>query len=266
MNDAATTRPPRIGVMGRHVRPHPPWPPGRSERGRELFRPRRGRLRADRASVAEVGCLAERASLSDDRDRDRLEPAVHGEPGRHRSRRPHLHDRHPARSEAGSDPTPSSSSSTGADAVAQILSWRDHDELWELAHFVAVSRPGHVLSTDGLPSDNVRPTRGAGAVDLVDGLPRTRYVTISRSGTWSLMGSFSTSRSITCRSKAMSTSDQQGQGPLTRKQLREIRLTGSTRSSPARRPPRRPRRLPPRPRCPVPRNPSRSSRHRCRSP
>jgi nicotinate-nucleotide adenylyltransferase len=27
--------------------------------------------------------------------------------------------------------------------------------LWELAHFVAVSRPGHILSTDGLPSDNV---------------------------------------------------------------------------------------------------------------
>lgn len=44
---------------------------------------------------------------------------------------------------------------TGADAVAQILSWRDHDELWELAHFVAVSRPGHVLSTEGLPRENV---------------------------------------------------------------------------------------------------------------
>lgn len=44
---------------------------------------------------------------------------------------------------------------TGADAVAQILSWRDHDELWNLAHFVAVSRPGHVLSTEGLPSDDV---------------------------------------------------------------------------------------------------------------
>jgi nicotinate-nucleotide adenylyltransferase len=44
---------------------------------------------------------------------------------------------------------------TGADAVAQILSWRDHDELWELAHFVAVSRPGHVLNTDGLPADGV---------------------------------------------------------------------------------------------------------------
>ena len=44
---------------------------------------------------------------------------------------------------------------TGADAIAQILSWRDHDELWELAHFVAVSRPGHVLNTDGLPSSDV---------------------------------------------------------------------------------------------------------------
>jgi nicotinate-nucleotide adenylyltransferase len=44
---------------------------------------------------------------------------------------------------------------TGADAVAQILSWRDHDELWELAHFVAVSRPGHPLSAAGLPSENV---------------------------------------------------------------------------------------------------------------
>jgi nicotinate-nucleotide adenylyltransferase len=44
---------------------------------------------------------------------------------------------------------------TGADALAQILSWRDHDELWDLAHFVAVSRPGHVLSTAGLPTDDV---------------------------------------------------------------------------------------------------------------
>ena len=44
---------------------------------------------------------------------------------------------------------------TGADAVAQILVWRDHDELWDLAHFVAVTRPGHVLSIDGLPSDDV---------------------------------------------------------------------------------------------------------------
>jgi len=44
---------------------------------------------------------------------------------------------------------------TGADAVAQILSWRNHQQLWDLAHFVAVSRPGHVLTTEGLPSENV---------------------------------------------------------------------------------------------------------------
>ena len=44
---------------------------------------------------------------------------------------------------------------TGADAVAQILSWRDHDELWDLAHFVAVSRPGHPLEVAGLPADDV---------------------------------------------------------------------------------------------------------------
>ncbi|NYH00376.1 nicotinate-nucleotide adenylyltransferase [Schumannella luteola] len=44
---------------------------------------------------------------------------------------------------------------TGADAVAQILEWKDHDELWELAHFVAVSRPGHQLSIRGLPKHGV---------------------------------------------------------------------------------------------------------------
>ncbi len=44
---------------------------------------------------------------------------------------------------------------TGADAIAQILSWKDVAELWELAHFVAVSRPGHVLSITGLPEQDV---------------------------------------------------------------------------------------------------------------
>jgi nicotinate-nucleotide adenylyltransferase len=32
---------------------------------------------------------------------------------------------------------------TGADALAQILSWRSVDELFELAHFIGVSRPGY---------------------------------------------------------------------------------------------------------------------------
>ncbi len=44
---------------------------------------------------------------------------------------------------------------TGADALAQILSWKDIDELWDLAHFIGVTRPGHVLSDTGLPVDRV---------------------------------------------------------------------------------------------------------------
>ncbi len=44
---------------------------------------------------------------------------------------------------------------TGADALAQILTWKDVDELWGLAHFVGVTRPGHLLSTDGLPTSGV---------------------------------------------------------------------------------------------------------------
>ena len=44
---------------------------------------------------------------------------------------------------------------SGADAVAQILDWKDNDELWSLAHFVAVSRPGHALSIRGLPEQGV---------------------------------------------------------------------------------------------------------------
>lgn len=38
---------------------------------------------------------------------------------------------------------------TGADAMAQIMSWKDNDELWDLAHFVGVTRPGHVLDDMG---------------------------------------------------------------------------------------------------------------------
>ncbi|WP_301537962.1 nicotinate-nucleotide adenylyltransferase [Arthrobacter sp. PAMC 25486] len=38
---------------------------------------------------------------------------------------------------------------TGADALAQIMSWKDNEELWQLAHFVGVTRPGHVLTDMG---------------------------------------------------------------------------------------------------------------------
>ncbi len=44
---------------------------------------------------------------------------------------------------------------TGADALAQILTWKDVDELWDLAHFVGVTRPGHELSDKGLPTDKI---------------------------------------------------------------------------------------------------------------
>lgn len=38
---------------------------------------------------------------------------------------------------------------TGADAMAQIMSWKNVEELWELAHFVSVSRPGYTSQDFG---------------------------------------------------------------------------------------------------------------------
>jgi nicotinate-nucleotide adenylyltransferase len=48
---------------------------------------------------------------------------------------------------------------TGADALEQILSWRQAEELFSLAHFVGVTRPGYKLGDEHLPS---------GSVSLVD--------------------------------------------------------------------------------------------------
>ncbi|HVU74307.1 MAG TPA: nicotinate-nucleotide adenylyltransferase [Mycobacteriales bacterium] len=49
---------------------------------------------------------------------------------------------------------------TGADALAQILTWQDVDDLFGLAHFVGVTRPGYTLELDDrLPE---------GAVTLVE--------------------------------------------------------------------------------------------------
>ncbi|HEY2506232.1 MAG TPA: nicotinate-nucleotide adenylyltransferase [Streptosporangiaceae bacterium] len=44
---------------------------------------------------------------------------------------------------------------TGADALAKMISWRDTDELFELAHFVGCTRPGHRLTSTGLPDDRI---------------------------------------------------------------------------------------------------------------
>lgn len=40
---------------------------------------------------------------------------------------------------------------TGADAITQILGWKDADQLWGLAKFVAVTRPGHELKLPSAP-------------------------------------------------------------------------------------------------------------------
>jgi nicotinate-nucleotide adenylyltransferase len=44
---------------------------------------------------------------------------------------------------------------TGADALEAITGWRDSDELFGLAHFVGVTRPGHVLRDPDLPAGSV---------------------------------------------------------------------------------------------------------------
>jgi nicotinate-nucleotide adenylyltransferase len=49
---------------------------------------------------------------------------------------------------------------TGADALSKMMSWQDAADLFKLAHFVGVTRPGHRLSTArlssaGVPSDQV---------------------------------------------------------------------------------------------------------------
>jgi nicotinate-nucleotide adenylyltransferase len=47
---------------------------------------------------------------------------------------------------------------TGADALAEIFTWRDAAELWSLAHFVGCTRPGYEMDSstlDGIPPERV---------------------------------------------------------------------------------------------------------------
>jgi len=44
---------------------------------------------------------------------------------------------------------------TGADALGQILSWKDSQRAIRMAHFVGVTRPGYELSGAHLPTDAV---------------------------------------------------------------------------------------------------------------
>ena len=40
---------------------------------------------------------------------------------------------------------------SGADAIAQISAWKNADQLWDLAKFFSVSRPGHQLTIPDAP-------------------------------------------------------------------------------------------------------------------
>lgn len=44
---------------------------------------------------------------------------------------------------------------TGADALEQIISWKDAGELFDLAHFVGVTRPGHDLGSPGIDDNHL---------------------------------------------------------------------------------------------------------------
>ncbi|MGY1914110.1 nicotinate-nucleotide adenylyltransferase [Blastococcus sp. SYSU DS0973] len=44
---------------------------------------------------------------------------------------------------------------TGADALAQIMTWRDGARCFELAHFIGVTRPGYTLADSHLPEGGV---------------------------------------------------------------------------------------------------------------
>ncbi len=75
---------------------------------------------------------------------------------------------------------------TGADALAQILTWKDADELFSLAHFIGVTRPGHTAVRRRPAAGPGQPARGPRDGDLVDRLPpagepgRTRLVPRAR--------------------------------------------------------------------------------------
>jgi nicotinate-nucleotide adenylyltransferase len=49
---------------------------------------------------------------------------------------------------------------SGADAITQILTWKDVDQIWPLAHFVAVTRPGYSME---LPA-----SAPAGAITVIE--------------------------------------------------------------------------------------------------
>ena len=87
---------------------------------------------------------------------------------------------------------------TGADALAAIMSWKDVDELFTLAHFIGVTRPGYTLHDLNLPDGSVTlievPALAISSTDCRSTGPRAAR----RSGTWCRTVSSSTSPNTAC--------------------------------------------------------------------
>ncbi len=136
----------QAGRDGWDVRSHPQRPPGRRQRGRRPVRSRRGGVRAHRPAVAEgqphVTAAEDRylmtviATASNPRfsvsrvDIDRGGPT---------------YTKDTLRDLQALNPDADLYFITGADALASILSWQNWEELFALAKFVGVSRPGYEL-------------------------------------------------------------------------------------------------------------------------
>lgn len=61
---------------------------------------------------------------------------------------------------------------TGADAMSQIITWKDAHKMWDLATFVAVTRPGHELTVPEEAQGRVRvieiPAMAISSTDIRD--------------------------------------------------------------------------------------------------
>ena len=83
---------------------------------------------------------------------------------------------------------------TGADAISQIMTWRNAHKLWELANFVGVTRPGHELDPPLGEGRHLKFPRWQYRQPIFANAP----LRVPLSGIWFLMAWCSTSISIGC--------------------------------------------------------------------